>query len=56
MEKYEKLIGQIRKLYWDQEKGAFIDSFESGKRNVTRHAANPIPTYRNIFDNTFNTL
>ena len=38
MEKYEKLIGQIRKLYWDQEKGAFIDSFESGKRNVTRHA------------------
>ncbi len=33
MEKYEKLIGQIRKLYWDQEKGAFIDSFESGKRN-----------------------
>ena len=38
MEKYEKLIGQIRKFYWDQEKGAFIDSFESGKRNVTRHA------------------
>ena len=24
MEKYEKLIGQIRKFYWDQEKGAFI--------------------------------
>ena len=38
MEKYEKLIGQIRKFYWDQEKGAFINSFESGKRNVTRHA------------------
>lgn len=38
MEKYERLIGQIRKFYWDQEKGAFIDSFESGKRNVTRHA------------------
>lgn len=38
MEKYEKLIGQIRKFYWDREKGAFIDSFESGKRNVTRHA------------------
>ncbi len=38
MEKYEKLIGQIHKFYWDQEKGAFIDSFESGKRNVTRHA------------------
>ena len=37
-EKYEKLISQIRKFYWDQEKGAFIDSFESGKRNVTRHA------------------
>lgn len=36
--KYEKLVAQIRKFYWDQEKGAFIDSFESGKRNVTRHA------------------
>ena len=24
--------------YWDDEKGAFIDDYKSGKRNVTRHA------------------
>lgn len=29
---------QIKKFFWDEEKGAFIDSYESGKRNVTRHA------------------
>ncbi len=37
-EKANKLTGQVNELYWDKEKGAFIDSFESGKRNVTRHA------------------
>lgn len=36
----------IQKYYWDNEKGAFIDSFTSGKRNVTRHA--------NIFAILFN--
>lgn len=28
----------IDKYYWDDEKGAYIDSYASGKRNVTRHA------------------
>lgn len=36
-EKYNTLVSMIRKYYWDFEKGAFIDSFESGRRNVTRH-------------------
>lgn len=29
---------KINELYWDSEKGAFIDDYVSGKRNVTRHA------------------
>ncbi|MBQ8055034.1 MAG: alpha-L-rhamnosidase [Lachnospiraceae bacterium] len=41
-ENYEKLAGKLRqaiiKYFWDEEKGALIDSFTSGKRNVTRHA------------------
>lgn len=37
-EKYSALKEQIQKYYWDEEKGAYIDSFTSGKRNVTRHA------------------
>lgn len=41
-EKYEaecKLLKvRINEYFWDEEKGAFIDSFESGKQNVTRHA------------------
>ncbi len=28
----------IEALYWDEEKHAYIDTFASGKRNVTRHA------------------
>ena len=28
----------IMKYFWDEEKGAFIDCFSSGKRHVTRHA------------------
>ena len=28
---------KINEYYWDEEKGAFIDSYSSGKRNVTRH-------------------
>ena len=35
---YEKLTASIEKFFWDEEKGAYIDSFTSGKRNVTRHA------------------
>ncbi|MBE6731342.1 MAG: alpha-rhamnosidase [Ruminococcaceae bacterium] len=37
-EKSRSLLKKINDLYWDSEKGAFIDSFTSGKRNVTRHA------------------
>ena len=28
---------RIEERFWDSEKGCFIDSFESGKRNVSRH-------------------
>ena len=43
MEKYarqrhEKIVDNINQLYWDEGKGAFIDSYQSGRRNVTRHA------------------
>ena len=32
------LLEQIENYYWDDEKQAYIDSFRSGKRHVTRHA------------------
>ena len=34
----QKLLSEIERLYWDEEKQAYIDSFRSGKRHVTRHA------------------
>ena len=34
----DELVGKIDKYFWCEEKGAYIDSFESGKKNVTRHA------------------
>ena len=34
----EVLRQMILDYYWDEEKGALIDSFTSGRRNVTRHA------------------
>lgn len=37
-QKYEKLVENIQLFFWDKEKGAYIDSFSSGKRHVTRHA------------------
>lgn len=41
-ERYQReadaLAGKIDAFFWDAEKGAYIDSFASGKRNVTRHA------------------
>ncbi|MBQ4086867.1 MAG: alpha-rhamnosidase [Clostridia bacterium] len=37
-EKYEKLKAKVNAFYWNEEKGAFIDSYQSGKNNVTRHA------------------
>ncbi len=38
-ERADKLKSLINEKFWDDEKQAFIDSFTSGKRNVTRHAA-----------------
>lgn len=35
---YYELKDKINNYFWNEEKGAFIDSFESGKNNVTRHA------------------
>ena len=32
------LLEQIEACYWDEEKGAYVDSFTSGRRKVTRHA------------------
>ncbi len=34
----DKLLARINQFYWSDEKGAFIDSYASGKNNVTRHA------------------
>lgn len=34
----EKLYTVIQEKFWDAEKHAFIDTFASGKRHVTRHA------------------
>ncbi len=39
---YEKekarLMQAVDQYFWDEEKGAYVDSFTSGKRHVTRHA------------------
>lgn len=37
-EKYHALKEKIEEYFWDEEKGAYIDSFVSGRRHVTRHA------------------
>ena len=34
----DALAGKIDEYFWDEEKGAYIDSYASGKRHVTRHA------------------
>ena len=34
----DELLVKVNKFYWNDEKGAFIDCYESGKNNVTRHA------------------
>ena len=33
-----ELKERINQYYWNDEKGAYVDCFESGKNNVTRHA------------------
>lgn len=45
-ERAEYVKNKINELYWDEEKGAFVDDYTSGRRNVTRHA--------NIFALLFN--
>ena len=37
-EKAEALLQRVNRCYWDEEQGAYIDSYLSGKKNVTRHA------------------
>ena len=37
-DKYTELVEKIDQFYWDEEQSAYIDSFVSGKRHVTRHA------------------
>lgn len=37
-EKAAVLKAAIMEHFWDEERGAFIDGFSSGKRHVTRHA------------------
>ena len=32
------LLAEIERCFWDEEQGAYIDSFTSGLRHVTRHA------------------
>ncbi|MCI8331517.1 MAG: alpha-rhamnosidase [Clostridiales bacterium] len=36
--KAEKLLVDVEKYFWCEEKCAFIDSFQSGSQHVTRHA------------------
>lgn len=38
VQQFEKLKQNILRYFWNEEKGAFIDSYESGKNNITRHA------------------
>lgn len=36
--RYNSLKANVLKYFWDDDQGAFIDSYESGKHHVTRHA------------------
>lgn len=36
--KSRELTARVNQYYWNKEKGAFIDSYASGRNNVTRHA------------------
>ncbi len=36
--KYEMLKSNINTFYWKEEKGAYVDSFVSGKDHISRHA------------------
>ena len=32
------LCEKVNSLYWDEEKGGFVDDYKTGNRNITRHA------------------
>lgn len=34
----EKIVKSVNERYWCEEKGALVDCYKSGKKNVTRHA------------------
>ena len=36
--RYQNIVKNVNELYWNEEKGAFIDDYKSGRENVTRHA------------------
>lgn len=36
--RYKELMDKVLTFYWDEQQGAFIDSYCSGKHHVTRHA------------------
>lgn len=36
--KYSRLIETTNKFFWKEEKGAYIDCYESGKNHISRHA------------------
>jgi len=38
LNRYEELKQRIPAFFWDEERSAYIDSYESGKRSITRHA------------------
>ena len=38
LEKADALTARMNQFFWDETQGAFIDSYASGKRHVTRHA------------------
>lgn len=38
MEQSKHIVSETNRLYWCEEKGAFVDDYKSGRRNVTRHA------------------
>ena len=37
-EKYSRLVETTNKFFWKEEKGAYIDCYESGKNHISRHA------------------
>lgn len=37
-EEYRELRNKITEFFWDEENGAYIDSFVSGNKHITRHA------------------